>query len=170
LNGCKEQKQTASTEQQVKAEAPASQQAPEESGPELVTSLPPELVAKVFESWSGDLDGMTKRRVIRALVVYNKTTYFLDKATQHGIAYDAMKEFETILNKKLNLGKLGVQVVFIPVSRDQLLPGLAQGKGDIAIGTLTVTPERLKIVDFTEPLYKDSSEIVVTGPGAPESS
>jgi len=167
LNGCEEQKQTASAEQPVQAEAPAPVQAPAQSKPEVATSLPPEVAEKLFQTWTGDLDGMAKRRMIRALVVYNKTTYFLDKATQHGIAYDAMKEFETILNKKMNLGNLGIHVVFIPVSRDQLLPGLAQGKGDIAIGTLTVTPERLKVVDFTEPLYKNSSEIVVTGPGAP---
>ena len=41
--------------------------------------------------WTGDLDGMIKRRVIRVLTVYNKTYYFLDKDTQRGIVYDVMK-------------------------------------------------------------------------------
>jgi len=40
-------------------------------------------------------------------------------------------------------------VVFIPLRRDQLLPGLAAGKGDIAAANLTITPERQKLVDFT---------------------
>ena len=40
-------------------------------------------------------------------------------------------------------------------------------RGDVAAANLTVTPERLAIVDFTEPLMRDVSEIVVTGPGAP---
>ncbi len=40
-------------------------------------------------------------------------------------------------------------MVLIPVARDQLLPGLVAGKGDIAAGNITITPERRKLVDFT---------------------
>lgn len=142
--------------------------AAEQAEVDPLSALPEELQAKVLQPWNGDLDGMVKRRLIRALVVYNKLTYFVDNGTQRGVAYDSMKEFETILNKKLKMGKLGLHVVFIPVSRDQLLPSLAAGKGDIALGALTITPERLKTVDFSDPVYKNSSEIVVTGPGAPK--
>ena len=121
-----------------------------------------------FKKWTGDLDGMIKRRVIRVLVAYNKTNYFVDKETQRGTAYDGMVIFEKELNKKLKLGKLGVYTIFIPVSRDELFTGLVEGRGDISIASLTITPERLKIVDFTDPTYKNSSEIVVTGPEAPK--
>jgi membrane-bound lytic murein transglycosylase MltF len=131
--------------------------------------VPPDVSQmKIFQTWTGDLDGMVKRRVIRTLVAYNKTTYFLDNGIPRGIGYDAMKEFETELNKKLKLGTLGVVVVFIPTSRDQLLSALANGRGDIAIGAITVTSDRQKLVDFTDPIYKNVSEIVVTGPGAPQ--
>jgi len=44
---------------------------------------------------------------------------------------------------------------------------LAEGLGDIAIGNLTITPEREKIVDFTDPVMDDAQELVVTGPSAP---
>lgn len=121
----------------------------------------------VYKTWTGDLDGMVKRRFIRVLVAYNKSTYFIDKGTQRGIAYDSMKLFEASLNKKLQLGKLGLHMVFIPVARDESFKGLAEGRGDISIANLTITPDRLKLVDFAEPLYKNASEIVVTGPGAP---
>src|SRR4029078_4267505 len=97
-----------------------------------------------FLKWTGDLDEMTKRRVIRVLVAYNRTNYFIDKDTQRGTAYDAMTLFEKELNQKLKLGKLGLHVVFIPVSRDELLTGLLEGRGDVAIAALTITPERLK--------------------------
>jgi ABC-type amino acid transport substrate-binding protein len=60
-----------------------------------------------------------------------------------------------------------VNLVFIPVKRDQLLPALAAGKGDIAAANLTVTDDRLKLVDFSTPLYPDVSEVVVSGPGEP---
>lgn len=120
-----------------------------------------------FKKWTGDLDGIVKRRLLRVLVAYNKTNYFQDKVVTRGIAYDAMKAFEVDLNKKMKLGKLGILVVFIPVSRDEIFTGLIEGRGDVAIANLTITPERLKLVDFTDPTYKNGSEIVVTGPGAP---
>ena len=119
------------------------------------------------KQWTGDLDGMIKRRAIRVLVAYNRTNYFLDKDTQRGIAYDAMKKFEKDLNTKLKLGKLGLHVVFFPADRDELFTELVEGKGDIAIASLTITPDRLKTVDFTTPTATNGSEIVVTGPGAP---
>jgi len=120
-----------------------------------------------FKKWTGDLDGMVQRRAIRVLVAYNKTNYFRDREVQRGVAYDAMNIFAADLNKKMNLGHLKLHVIFIPVSRDEIFPGLIEGRGDVAIANLTITPERLKLVDFTEPVYKNSSEIVVTGPGAP---
>jgi membrane-bound lytic murein transglycosylase MltF len=58
-------------------------------------------------------------------------------------------------------------VVFVPVRRDQLLPALAAGKGDIAAGNLTITPERQKLVDFSTVVYSDVSEVVVAGPASP---
>jgi membrane-bound lytic murein transglycosylase MltF len=118
--------------------------------------------------WSGDLDGMLKRRVIRALVPYSKTLYFVDLGgTQRGISYDFMRGFETDLNKRLGLGNLPVHVVFIPVSRAQLLPWLLAGKGDVAAANLTITPERRRQVDFVVPGARDVRELIVTGPGAP---
>ena len=49
--------------------------------------------------WKGDYDGMVKRRVVRFLVVYSKTSYFVDKGDQKGISYEAGKIFEEEINK-----------------------------------------------------------------------
>ena len=57
-------------------------------------------------------------------------------------------------------------VVLIPVARDELLPGLVEGRGDLVMGNLTITPERQKLVDFGPPIHTDVSELVVTGPAA----
>ena len=59
-------------------------------------------------------------------------------------------------------------MVFIPVRRDQLLPALAAGKGDIAAANLTITPERQKLVDFTGAGLSNVSEVVVSGPASPK--
>jgi membrane-bound lytic murein transglycosylase MltF len=117
--------------------------------------------------WAGDLDGMLERRKIRVLVPYSKTFYFLDGATQRGIAYEGMQIFGKWLNKQLGTGHLKVRVIMIPTARDELFSGLVAGRGDIALGNITITPERLKIVDFSDPFAKGVKEIVVAGQGAP---
>lgn len=129
-----------------------------------VQGLPLSLVQ---QPWTGDFDGMVKRRRIRVLVVNSKTFYFVDKGTPRGITYDSFKAVETAINKKLKTKHIEVYVAFIPVRRDRLIPYLVEGKGDIAVANLTVTPERQKLVDFTAPVIGGISEIVVTGPRSP---
>ena len=131
---------------------------------------------EVLKPWSGDFDGMLKRRIIRVLVAYNKTSYFLDKGIQRGATYDSFQLFEKELNRqlakdrKLKHKHLKVQVVFIPVSRKDLLPALVAGKGDIAAANLTVTEARRQSVDFSAPVYTNVSELLVTGPASPQVS
>ena len=114
-----------------------------------------------------DLDGITERRVVRALVVRSRTFYFFDGAAQRGLAYEMLKAFEEFLNDKLNTGALKISVVFVPVVRDQLLPALTAGYGDLAVANLTITPSRQEQVDFSIPVWRNVSEILVTGPAAP---
>jgi len=118
------------------------------------------------KTWTGDLDGMIKRRVIRVLVPYSKTYYFVDRAVQRGLSYEVTRLLEADLNKKLKTGNVRFHVVCIPVSRGEMVPGLLEGKGDIAMGNLTITAERQKQVDFTYPTGRNVTEILVTGPGA----
>jgi membrane-bound lytic murein transglycosylase MltF len=119
------------------------------------------------KKWSGDFDGMVERHLIRALVPYSKTFYFLDGADQRGLAYDLLKEFETYINKELQRTSLKVRLVVIPTKRDRLLPALVEGLGDIAAGNLTITSVRQKQVDFSASHLTGVDEIIVTGPGAP---
>jgi hypothetical protein len=109
--------------------------------PAVQPSAPPAATpasAAVTRVWKDDFDGMRNRRLVRILVVYSKTFYFIDKATQRGSTY----EFGMLLEKALNAGNKDrtrpIRVVFIPTSRDQLLPALA-GRGDIA-AAITITP------------------------------
>ena len=71
------------------------------------------------------------------------------------------------MNRRLKKRALRFHVVFIPVTRDQLIPALLEGRGDIAAANLLVTPERSQVVDFTVPVLEDVSELVVTGPSGP---
>jgi membrane-bound lytic murein transglycosylase MltF len=112
----------------------------------------------------GDFDAMVERRVVRALVPHSKTYYFLDGGQQRGLAYESLKQFEKELNQKLATRHLRVFVIIIPVGREELISGLAQGYGDIAVGNITVTDARRELVDFSEPLMTGVDEIIVTGP------
>src|SRR5580698_342588 len=119
--------------------------------------------------WTGDLDGMLKRHFIRALVSYSKTQYYVVKGVQHGAVYEALIAYQDYINKKFPSKEkaLRFHVVFVPTARDQLLTRLNEGKGDLAVATLTVTPERQKLVDFSDPFITGVKEVVVTGPDAP---
>ena len=116
------------------------------------------------QKFTGDYPELTKKRIIRALVPYSKTFYFLDGATERGATYELLKEFEKFVNDELKTKHLKVHVVIVPTSRDKLLAGLIEGRGDIAAGNLTITKGRREKVDFSDPLGKGVNEIVITGP------
>jgi membrane-bound lytic murein transglycosylase MltF len=147
------------------AGVPQTQQERSDPGPKKLSSFDSEL--NLDQEWTGDLDGMVERQMIRALVTYSKTFYFLDGATQRGISYESLKEFEDFLNQRLGRRTLEVPVVIIPVQRDELLPALTQGLGDLAAANLTITPDRLESVDFSDPVFTGVEEVIVTGPKAP---
>ena len=135
-------------------------------GPALAEAFPEEL--GLDRSWTGDLDGMVERGVIRVLVVHSRTFYFLDGARQRGLTYDLLQEFERFLNRKLGPRLLPVRIMILPVRRDRLLPALVEGLGDIAASNLTVTPHRLRQVDFAEPFVTGVDEVVVTRNEVPD--
>ena len=126
-----------------------------------------ESLLKLEQNWIGDFDQMAERHRIRALVPYSKTFYFLDGADQRGLTYDLLKEFEKHLNQKLGKKTVRIQIVVIPTPRDQLIPGLVEGRGDIAAGNLTITDDRRKQIDFSNPIFTGVDEILVTGPDSP---
>jgi membrane-bound lytic murein transglycosylase MltF len=115
--------------------------------------------------WTGDLDGMIDRGFIRVLTPYSKTHYFLDGGRERGLTAEVAQALEAQQNKKLRPDRKSVHVIVIPVRRDQLFPYLVRGLGDMAVGNLTITPERQTLVDFTNPIVSDVKELVVTGPG-----
>ncbi len=127
----------------------------------------------ITEPWTGDLDQMVERRIVRVLVVPSKTFYFNDKGTQRGVTYDAFQLVERELQKRVDQDKtlkhkhLKVKFFYVSVSRAEIFTALAQGKGDIAAANLSITPSREAMVDFTTPHLSDVREVVVTGPASP---
>jgi membrane-bound lytic murein transglycosylase MltF len=128
-----------------------------------------EILEHVNEPWTGDLDGMVDRGFVRILTVHNPLFFTFDGVDHRGLAVQMGKYFEDFLAERIGRTK-SPTVVLVPVARDELLPGLIEGRGDIAAANLTITPERQELVAFSPPTYPDISELVVTGPAAPEVS
>jgi len=128
----------------------------------------PEAVRHVMDKpFTGDFDAMVTRRALRVAVTFNRTHYFIDKGQERGLTYESLKSFENDLNTDLKTGNLKMHVVIVPMPRDQLYPALTSGKVDMVAAMVTVTPEREKLVSFSEPTRTNVSQVVVTGPGAP---
>jgi membrane-bound lytic murein transglycosylase MltF len=151
------------------AERPAAEMANEADVEPIDQSavLPEDDLSVALARWKGDYDGMVERKMVRILVPYSMTDFFLDGATKRGVVAALGRELEQEINRREGLRTRLVHVVFIPTPRDMLIPWLAEGIGDIAAGGVTVTDERLEIVDFTTPFIRDSKEIVCTEPGVP---
>ena len=136
--------------------------------PRAVESQIPEGVRAVMgKPFTGDFDEMVKRRLIRLGVTYSRSFYFIDKGVQRGGVYEYGKLFEDELNKKLQTGNMKVSVVFVPLPRNMLASALLDGRVDAVVAQVTITPDKQKLVDFTDPTRKNITEVVVTGPGAP---
>ena len=156
LQSCSESK---SPTQQVKAEAPAPP-------PGYEAALPEHLRKVVERKFTGDLNAMVQRRIIRIAAPFNRTYYFLDGGQERGLSYEYAKLFEKQLNEKLGKGHPAVYVILLPMPRDALLPALNDGRADIVVAQLTITPERSRLVDFTNPTRSNVNEILVTGAGS----
>jgi membrane-bound lytic murein transglycosylase MltF len=143
----------------VTAEAEVPEPAPE------ATPMPPGL-APFAKPWKGDFDGMVKRRIIRVLAVQNPVLYAVDRGREVGLTYETVRAFENAINRKLGNNTVKVYVIILPVPRNELLSRLERGEGDIAAAALTITPERLRRVAFSEPFAKGITEVLVTSPGS----
>jgi membrane-bound lytic murein transglycosylase MltF len=122
---------------------------------------------KILAPWTGDYGGMVERRMIRIAVPYSKTIYFLDRGRQYGTAVEFGQALETWANEgREKAADKKIHVVFVPLPRDELISAVKDGKADIAAGNLTITPQRLEQIDFTQPFATGVKEVLVTGPSA----
>uniref|UniRef100_Q025D7 Lytic transglycosylase, catalytic n=1 Tax=Solibacter usitatus (strain Ellin6076) TaxID=234267 RepID=Q025D7_SOLUE len=119
----------------------------------------------VHERWRGDLDGIVSRRILRVLVAPNKLGFYFDGSEIRGALYEFCREFEHFLNRKLHTGNLAIHLVFVPIGRDNLLPKLAEGYGDLVATLMVRSNQPQYAVDFTDSLFDDARAVIVSGTG-----
>src|SRR5262245_11834224 len=131
------------------------------------SALPEPLRELIGRPFTGDLDAMEARRLIRVGVTYNRTHYFVDRGTQRGLTFAYLKRFEDQLKTERKTRNLSMQLVAVPMGSNRILRALTSGQIDAVAAQWTVTPERQQVVDFSIPYRGKVNEIVVTAPGVP---
>jgi len=150
---------------QVHAKAP---EAPKDTQPRKAAAG--QRLAFANKPWTGDFDKMLERRIIRVYAPYSRSLYFVDKGRERGLEAELVRDFERWVNSKYakQLGKRPVTVYIIAANRGTMLTELRDGMADIAVGNLTVTEDREKLIDFVAPDEGGvNTEILVNGPVAP---
>lgn len=70
-----------------------------------------------------------------------------------------LKGFDVDIGNAL-CAELKVKCIFLPQDFDGLIPAIKAGKIDIIISSLSMTPERARVIDFTKPYYISPSQFV----------
>ena len=119
----------------------------------------PDVVAKPF---LGDLPEIRERGILRALVSFSRTDFFLEGARPRGIHVEMLEILREHLNADVSRGELPLAIKYVVVPFAELIPALLEGRGDIAVGNLTITPERKALVDFAAGAEGSVDELLVT--------
>jgi membrane-bound lytic murein transglycosylase MltF len=138
------------------------------SGAEPADASDDPILEQALTAWTGDLDGILERGMLRVAIPYGLSTYFTDGPDQRGLTYDHVMAFEQAAKKRLGKEAANLTVVILPTNRARLLPMLTEGLADLAAGTITVTAARQGQVDFSDPAHTGVREVWVLGPAAPE--
>ncbi|MFT6883627.1 MAG: membrane-bound lytic murein transglycosylase F [Marinoscillum sp.] len=99
----------------------------------------------VEKSVNRDLSDIKKDGVLRALVIYSSTSYFLYKGEPMGFEYELLERLADHLGLKLEL--------IISSDLDSEFEVLNRGDVDLIAHGMTITNQRKWEVDFTEYLY-----------------
>jgi polar amino acid transport system substrate-binding protein len=103
--------------------------------------------------------GLAKEIVDRGyVIVANDANYppqsSVDQATGELVGFD--------VDVALKMGEiLGLEVRFENPAWETIPAGLNQGRFDVSIGSMTITDERKKALDFTDPYYYTSGQVFV---------
>ena len=137
---------------------------------EPALSMPEEeaaLIEHINAEFTGDLDQIKSRKLIRVLINFSRTNYFFHKGKPQGFEYELLKAYEKFLNKSIKQRHKKVRMVFVPVPFHSIINDLAAGRGDIAVAGLTVTSARSQKANFTLPYISSVDEVVVSHKSLP---
>ena len=118
----------------------------------------PDQEQEVFErpSVSIDLPEILKKGKLTVLAENSSTSYFIYRGKKMGFEYEMLKKFAEEIGVKLE--------VKIVKNLDSLITMLNRGEGDIIACNYTVTNERSKIINFSNPFIQTQQVLVQRKP------
>jgi membrane-bound lytic murein transglycosylase F len=128
----------------------------QEKGKSIEVKDDAEFNSIVANSVDRDLEDIKKDGVLRALVVYSSTSYFLYRGQAMGFEYELLKRLATHLDLKLEL--------IISDDLDSEFEVLNRGDVDLIAHGMTITNQRKWEVDFTDYLYLTKQVLVQKNP------
>lgn len=129
----------------------------------LAVSLPPRSTAETAGSAASDLEAVREAGELRMLAWPHQESEFVRRMIEE-LGTEGLDKF-TGLDVDLLRGfahELGVELKVTPAnSFADLLPALLEYRGDIVASSLTITPARKELVDFSRPYFFEKSVVVV---------
>ena len=113
-----------------------------------------QLTRREFPRRTDDLPGIVDSGVLRVLTRNNASSYFIWRGQPLGFEYE-------LIGKFADQHKLSLEMI-VAEGRDQLLPALTRGEGDIIAAGLVPTLERREAGAAFTRAYKQSFEQVIT--------
>ena len=99
-----------------------------------------------------DLQRIKDAGVLKAVVDYNSTNYFVYRGKPMGFKYDMLQELAKELQVELEIN--------VSNNLSETFEGLKTGRFDLVAKNLTITKERSKQIDFTIPIYQTKQVLV----------
>lgn len=125
-----------------------------ELGGRAMTSFEQELMRHSLDRYTGDLETIRKKKVLRVLTRNNSSNYFVRNGQERGFQYELAKAFADELGVRL--------AVIVPESRGELEAALLEGEGDLIAAGTTITSTRAQRVRFTSPIRTSQRMLVVS--------
>lgn len=82
---------------------------------------------------------------LRVLAFSSEPFFYLEDGAPAGLEYEILEYFARARDRQL-------EIVWVE-QFDALLPGLASGEGDVAAATITITPDRERLYDFSSSYF-----------------
>lgn len=102
------------------------------------------LFAAIAPTHASSLEDVMKQQTLRVAIDLNAPPYGMKDAGLKEVGSD-------VETAKLLAESLGVKLEIVPTTQANRIPFLLTNKADVVISSLTITPERQKVVDFTIP-------------------
>jgi membrane-bound lytic murein transglycosylase F len=106
--------------------------------------------------WEQDLEGIKEKGRIIVLTDYSSTDYLIYRGQPLGFQYELLQQLANHLSVRLE--------VRVSKSLNESFALLRTGEADLIAQNLTVTKDRLQMVDFTEPLLQSRQVLVQRKP------